>query len=130
MSPDLALPTDCIVSDVVTDRRSHPRYPIELDLRYKALRGRRILKEGLGKTRDISTKGLLFRVDQPLPKGATVEVSLDWPLRLDGLCPLQVKITGEVLRNAESGTAIYIRRYEFRTRGELPILCERAHVGA
>ena len=115
---DFVLRAACVAPDVLpTDRRSHRRYPVELDLRYKLIYGRRVLNGGLGKTRDISTKGVFFRADQALPRGRDIELSMDWPLRLGGLCPLQVKIAGKVLRSDESGTAVQIRHYEFRTRG-------------
>src|SRR2546425_12528830 len=131
VSRDLALRAACVASDVLpNDRRLHRRYPVELDLEYKLIRDGRVLKAGLGKTRDISTKGVFFRADYCLSKGLDVELSMDWPFRLNGLCLLQVKIAGKVLRSGESGTAVQIRNYEFRTRGIRPILAERAHAKA
>lgn len=128
MSPDLALRDVCASPDVVrANRRLHQRYPIELDLRYKLIHGRQVLNVGVGKTHDISTKGVFFSADQALPSGLDVELSMDWPLRLGGLCPLQLKIAGKVLRSGELGTAVQITHYEFRTRGVGPISAEKAH---
>jgi PilZ domain len=131
VSRDLGLRAACVASDILpTDRRSHRRYPVELDLEYRLMHYRRVLKAGLGKTCDISAKGVFFRADQALPKGLDVELSMDWPFRLDGRWRLQVKIDGKVLRSGESGTAVQIRNYEFRTRGSRPVLADRAHAKA
>jgi hypothetical protein len=128
MSPDLAKRAACASPDVLpANRRLHQRYPIELDLRYKLIHGRQVLNGGVGKTHDISTNGVFFSADQALPSGLDVELSMDWPLRLGGLCHLQVKIAGKVLRSGERGTAVQIRHYEFRTRGIEPISAEKAH---
>ena len=63
----------------------------------------------MGKTRDISTKGVFFRADQALPKGLDVELSMDWPFRLNGLCLLQVKIApGHIHRRPGSSTRIHV----------------------
>ena len=45
-----------------------------------------------------------------------MQLSLDWPLRLDGICPLQLMIFGRVVRSAKEGCTLRIVRYEFRTR--------------
>jgi hypothetical protein len=126
MSPDLALRAACVSPDVrPNDRRSHQRYPVELDLRYQMIHRRQVLSGGVGKTRDLSTKGVFFSAAQPLPKGLDVELSIDWPIRLGGLCPLQVKIAGKVLRSGVNGTAVLIRNYEFRTCGIRPVSAEK-----
>jgi hypothetical protein len=130
MSPDLAIRAHFVAPDELADRRSHQRYPVELDLRYKLSYGRQTLNRGLGKTRDISTKGVFFRADQPLPKGRDVELSMDWPVRLGGLCPLQLKIAGKVVRSGASGTAVRIKNYELRTRGIRPLSAEREQARA
>ena len=128
MSPDLALRVACASpGGPPANRRLHQRYPIELDLRYKLIHGRQVLNGGVGKTHDISTKGVFFSADQALPSGLDVELSMDWPLRLGALCQLQVKIAGKVLRSGEHGTAVQITHYEFRTRGIGPISAEKAH---
>src|SRR5260370_40143449 len=115
MSPDLALGAACASPDVLpSDRRSHQRYPIELDLRYKLIHRRQVLNGGVGKTRDISTKGVFFSADQALAKGLDVELLMDWPFRLGGLCPLEGKIAGDALRGGDSVTAGPLRGYDVR----------------
>ena len=46
-----------------------------------------------------------------------LEVTLDWPVRLNQQVPLKLVITGHVLRSADGCTAVRINHYEFRTRG-------------
>src|SRR5258707_6128567 len=109
MSPDLSLRAPCACPDgLPANRRLHQRYPIELDLRYKLIHGRQVLNGSVGKTHDISTKGVFFSADQALPSGLDVALSMDWPLRLGGLCPLQLKLARKVLRHGEHGNGVRI----------------------
>jgi hypothetical protein len=48
--------------------------------------------------------------------GRMVELSVNWPARLDGTCPLQFVATGRVVRAEARRAAVRIERYEFRTR--------------
>jgi hypothetical protein len=116
MSLDLARKPAVFLTDVTpADRRSHPRYAIEMSLRYK-ISGNHDVREGSGKTCDLSTGGVFFSADQIMPK-LDVELWIDWPFLLENVCPLYLKISGYVVRNCETGSAVKIRRYEFRTRG-------------
>jgi hypothetical protein len=45
-----------------------------------------------------------------------VELSVTWPARLDGTCPLQFVATGRVVRSENDTAAVRFERYEFRTR--------------
>jgi hypothetical protein len=65
----------------------------------------------------MASGGLLFTTEEKLPLGRTVEVAVNWPARLDGVCPLKFVATGRVIRSDDKSTAIRIERYEFRTRG-------------
>jgi len=53
---------------------------------------------------------LSFSADQDLPQGLDVELSLDWPLQVDGACPLQLMIFGRVLHSGEEGSTLKIAR--------------------
>jgi len=115
MSPDLA-PDRALAADRPAERRSHSRYGVELDLHYKLLWRQRVRDEGTGKTCDLSTGGIFFRADRSLPKGWPVELAIDWPMRLDGICPLQLRVMGKIVRSSETGTAVKITHHEFCTR--------------
>jgi len=101
----------------VPERRVFARYGLELNLRYKLWMKDQVVAEGEGKTCNLSTGGIFFQTDRRLPRGFGVELSIDWPILLDGSCPLRLTIMGDVVRNSELGTGVKIVRYEFRTRG-------------
>jgi hypothetical protein len=71
-------------------------------------------------TLNISSKGLLFGTAEQFERGRILEVTLDWPVRLNQQIPLKLVVTGHVLRSADGSTAISINTYEFRTRGHSP----------
>jgi hypothetical protein len=67
-------------------------------------------------TLNIGSGGILFTTEDRLPLGRTVELSVSWPARLDGTCPLQFVATGRVVRSEDKQAAVRIDRYEFKTR--------------
>ena len=96
---------------------SDRRYPVQLDLRYKVLRGSKCIQEGIGRTSECSSAEVSFTADQRLTPGTEMQLSLDWPIPLDGICPLQLVISGRITRSRDEGTTLKIVRHEFRTRG-------------
>jgi hypothetical protein len=70
----------------------------------------------------------LFTTEQQLPLGRTVELSVHWPAKLDGSCPLKFVAIGRVIRSEADIAAVRIERYEFRTRasGERMVRAEIA----
>lgn len=60
------------------ERRSRQRYPLRLPLSCKILRRKQA--RILGETIDISSKGVLFTVAEPLPVRAGLEILIDWPV--------------------------------------------------
>ena len=98
------------------DRRSHRRYDIALDLRWKVIWGPRVLEAGTGTTLNLSAGGILFEADRQLPpEGLKVELSISWPFLLDNQTPLQLVVTGRIVRALGRRTAIRISRHQFRT---------------
>ena len=126
MSPDLASRRAYAVNPVAGERRARLRYAVELDLRYKVTWRQQVLHEGSGKTYDFSRSGIFFSSYQALPKGLPVELLIDWPMLLDGVCPLQLRISGKVLRSSEAGTAVKIMRHEFCTRSRSTVDARRS----
>jgi len=100
-----------------TDRRGNSRFPLQEDLQYKVLHRAAIKIAGSGKTLNIASGGILFTTQERLPLGRTVELSVNWPARLGGTCPLKFVATGRVVRSEADRAAVRIERYEFRTRG-------------
>jgi hypothetical protein len=71
---------------------------------------------GSGTTLNIGSGGILFTTQDKLALGLTVELSVNWPARLDGTCPLQFVAIGRVVRSEDHEAAVRIDRYEFKTR--------------
>lgn len=96
------------------ERRAATRFAMEQEVRYKLLDGDLI---GTGKTVNISSRGLLFRTDRELVPGQRLELSVQWPAKLEDACPLKLVTIGRVVRSAAGLVAVSIERYEFRTQG-------------
>src|SRR5450755_799794 len=76
------------------ERRGTGRFPVREDVRYRVVQSRTAAKvSGCGTTLNIGSGGLLFTTEEKLPIGRTVELSVNWPARLDGTCPLQFVAT-------------------------------------
>jgi len=99
------------------DRREDRRYPIALELRYKLIRRRRVLETGTGRTIDLSSGGILFETDHPLPAGLNVELSIEWPALLHDVAPMRLVVTGRIVRTDRMRAALRTVQHEFRTQG-------------
>jgi c-di-GMP-binding flagellar brake protein YcgR len=108
------------------DRRQDRRYRIHLDLRWKLIRRRRVLETGVGKTVDLSSGGILFDAGRQLPVGLNVELSISWPVLLRNEAPMQLIVSGRVVRTSQNTTAVAMAQHEFRTSG---ILGDRTNKG-
>jgi hypothetical protein len=108
---------------IAGDRRSDRRYPLELELRYKLLRRRRVLETGSGRTLDISSGGIRFEADRPLPAGLSVELSVTWPVLLRNVAPLQLVVSGRIVRSESNQVSIRMVQHEFRTQGASTRVC-------
>jgi hypothetical protein len=97
------------------DRRGDRRYDIHLDLRWKLIRRRRLLANGVGHTLDMSSGGILFDAGRPLPVGLNVELSISWPVLLHNVAPLQLVVAGRIVRSDATRAAIQSVQHEFRT---------------
>ena len=102
---------------ITTDRRETSRFPVREEVRYRMLHAKGSQATGIGKTLDIGSGGILFTTEERLPMGRLVEVAVNWPVRLDGVCPLQFVAVGKVVRSDPTKAVVQIERYEFKTRG-------------
>ena len=100
------------------NRRRTIRFPVCEELRYRVMH-KLSRVSGTGKTLNIGSGGVLFTTEEQLPLGRTVELSVHWPAKLDGSCPLKFVATGRVIRSEAEIAAVRIERYEFRTRGSV-----------
>jgi hypothetical protein len=105
-------------ADATDDRRTSNRLPIEREVRYKVLGGRKTVKQtGMGKTVNMSSGGVLFTTETARPEGERVELAVSWPAQLNDTLPLKLVAMGRLVRTDETSAAISIERYEFKTRG-------------
>ena len=108
-----------------SDRRNNDRFPLENALRYRFLDLKSSGTPGTGQTLNMSSGGMLLKVEAPLPVGEQIEVSVDWPAQLNARCGLKLVALGKVIRSTPEETAVRIEKYDFRTRAtkaiEVPV---------
>jgi hypothetical protein len=98
------------------DRRARLRFPLHRELRFKVLEDGRMLASGHGETVNMSSSGVAFQADSPLVPGCFIELSVSWPVMLDGVCPMRIIVFGQVLRSEGQISVCTIEKWEFRTQ--------------
>jgi DNA-binding NarL/FixJ family response regulator len=98
------------------DRRNNARFPCRLAVSYQALEHPFLSGVATSETLNISSKGVLFATEEPLQPGQLLQVSVDWPARLENQVPLKLVAEGRIVRNVNGLAAMRIDKYEFRTR--------------
>ena len=102
---------------IAGDRRENRRYGIRLDVKWKLIRRRRVLDAGSGNTVDLSSGGLLIDAGRHLPEGLDMEVAIAWPVMLRNVAPLQLVVSGRIVRAKGPHVAVRTVQHEFRTVG-------------
>ena len=100
-----------------TERRSKMRFPITLGVRFVAPRWPFV---GAGQTVNLSSKGALIASEQRVSVGERIELSVDWPAKLNGTTPLQFFAIARVLRSDAGAFALSLAQHEFRTMKKQP----------
>lgn len=104
---------------VMSERRGARRYDLSLPVIIRtAAQG--FAETQKGKTRDISTRGLYFVVDQDLLDDSPLDILLTLPSEMTNGEEVLVKASGKVVRreqrvedgNARQGVAAVIERYD------------------
>jgi DNA-binding NarL/FixJ family response regulator len=98
------------------ERRTNARFDCHLAVSYQSLEKPFLSGQGSSETLNISSKGVLFKADEALEPGQLVQVSVDWPARLENQIPLKLVAEGRIVRNIKGVAAMTIEKYEFRTR--------------
>jgi hypothetical protein len=105
------------VDDKQSNRRNSERMEIEREVNYRLLDGKHAADSPAnGKTLNMSSSGVLFTTENPLPAGRRVELNINWPAQLDNECALKLVARGRVVRSQGDQAAIEILQHEFRTR--------------
>jgi hypothetical protein len=97
------------------------RYPISLQLRYKATSEQGTL-HGFGQTRMMSSKDIFFAASDGLEPGMEAEIAVAWPFLLDGRIRLQLILKATIISCRDGVALARILVYHFRT-------CRREEVG-
>ncbi len=108
----------------MSERRTTRRYDLSLPVLIRVPAEKQIESQ-LGKTRDISTRGLYFVMDQDLQAGSELDLTLTLPAEVTNGSDVFVHAQGRVLRveprmedgNTRMGVAAVIERYDI-VRGE------------
>jgi hypothetical protein len=103
------------------ERRGTTRFPLHEGLRYRLLYSKGDGVTGSGQTLNMASGGILFTTEALLPVGRSIEISVDWPAQLNGSCPLKFVAVGRVVRSEPGKAAVRIERYQFKTRGKVPL---------
>jgi hypothetical protein len=99
---------------MLLERRSAIRYPIVLNAQFQPVR-KKPNAGGAGRTVDISSRGLRIAAEHKVRVGLRLDVSIEWPILLDGVVELSLVATGRVVRVWESSFALELSQHEFRT---------------
>jgi len=98
------------------ERRTVRRYQCEMPLRFLCQSGG-AQYTGTGRTADLGRKEVRFVSDDAPPRGAEVELHIEWPFLLQDVCALELRVWGRVMRSDDQGTVVRMSEYEFRTCG-------------
>jgi c-di-GMP-binding flagellar brake protein YcgR len=108
----------------MTERRTARRYDLSLPIIIRVPTERELASQQ-GKTRDVSTHGLYFVVEQNLEAGSELDLTLTLPAEITHGTEVFVRALGKVVRverrmedgNTRMGVAAVIERYDI-IRGE------------
>jgi c-di-GMP-binding flagellar brake protein YcgR len=104
---------------LMSERRNARRYDLSLPILIRAAT-QGLAETQRGKTRDISTRGLYFVIDQDLRDGSDLDIMLTLPREMTNGEDVLVKASGKVVRVEERvedgsprrGIAAIIERYD------------------
>ena len=108
----------------MSERRNARRYDLSLPVVVR-IPTERVTGPQNGKTRDISTRGLYFVIDQDLEAGSELDITLTLPAEITHSTEVFVRALGKVVRverrmedgSTRLGVAAVIERYDI-IRGE------------
>ena len=104
---------------LMSERRTARRYDLTLPVSIR-LAAERIVSRQEGRTRDISTRGLFFVVQQDMDAGSELDITLTLPAEITNGTDVFVRAHGKVVRverrieegEQRMGVAAVIERYD------------------
>ena len=99
---------------ISVERRERIRFPLALKARYACIAGQ--IAESVGTTVNISSRGALLVVPQPIPSGTHLGLRLEWPI-VPGTPPhrprRELEICGTVVRSEGNKISVKFERHAF-----------------
>jgi PilZ domain len=111
---ELLNPRDKMPMDSTMDnRRRVQRFNLRLGLRYRLSEKGVEHRWSTGTTKDLSREGLGIKPRRALPVGSHIEIRIDWPARYESVRPVELQITGFVIRSENGRAAVRISSHRF-----------------
>jgi hypothetical protein len=95
----------------LTEQRKSKRFELKLPL--EIVRAGSLPMKTTGETRNLSSSGVLFSLDTPLPIGESIEYIITLPVTRSGGPAVRLRCMGKVVRHEKSAAAATLERYEF-----------------
>src|SRR5215469_12973680 len=92
------------------------QFPLVLPLKYRTISQKADAISGTGSTVSLSSTDIVFNADQPLVSGVQCEISIAWPVLLEGRIRLQLVLQSVITRSEGQFVMGRVARYEFRTQ--------------
>ena len=108
---------DQVINEISGNRRTKQRFVIDRPMTYKLVKNDLVTGTGTGETVDMSSGGIAFTASETFRVGSHIELSVSWPVLLNGDCAMKLVVEGRVVRSTNQLTAIRMDRHEFRTQG-------------
>jgi hypothetical protein len=101
------------MEQIELNRRACPRYDMRLALRYRISQKIDFQRWSTGMTCELSVKGLSFETRRDVPVGSHIEIRVDWPAKHGENAPLELRITGVVIRSVNGKVAVRAMSHRF-----------------
>jgi hypothetical protein len=98
----------------IIERRANKRYELRFPVRYRISQKGVTPYAGISLTLDLSARGIAFRCRKSLPVGSHIELLVDWPTKYRDLNPIELHVTGFVIRSANGRTAVRMTSHRLR----------------
>ena len=108
-------------SDESQDGRQCRLYPLVLPLEYRTYRvavgGKsEVCQTGSGRTLHLSSHRMVLESDHELCIGQIVDLSIAWPVSLNKLAALTLRVRGHIVHTEQNITEVVVKQYKFHTR--------------
>ena len=97
------------------ERRVNRRYDLRLPLHYRVSPEGQASCSGTGMTYNLSTYGVGFHCRRPVPVGSHIFMSVAWPTKYAGIYPVDLLVTGVVVRSQSGRAAVRVTSRKLRT---------------